>query len=118
MTLRKEEIISQVTEKIYAADPALMEKYGEKGVERCREDNEHHLNQLSAAFTIRDANMFIDYAKWLNEILQRYGMKTKHLTDNFRYIQEALAAEESEKSETWRYYLQRAIESLETEEAS
>lgn len=114
--MTNEEIITQVTKKIYAADPSLMEKYGERGVERCREDNEHHLNQLSAAYTIRDANMFVDYAKWLNGILHRHGMQTKHLTDNFRFLQEAVAAEESERSSTFHYYLQRAIESLELEE--
>ncbi|TVP84679.1 MAG: hypothetical protein EA344_06245 [Alkalicoccus sp.] len=107
-----EEIIREVTERIYMEDPSLMDQYGERGVEKCREDNEHHLRQLAAAYAIKDKKMFVDYALWLDGILQRHGMKTKHLTDNFLFLEEALGRYPDEQSACYQQYIRAAAEEL------
>lgn len=105
-------VINEVTERIYKEDPSLTEKYGERGIEKCREDNEHHLRQLAAAHAIKDEKMFVDYALWLDGILQRHGMNTKHLTDNFRFLEEAFERYPDEQSVCYQKYLRAAVEEL------
>lgn len=84
-----DEIIEEVTEGIYKDYPLLLEKYGEKGRQKCREDNVHHIKHLQTAASMGDEKFFIDYAHWLNGILTSRGMKTEHLIDNFVRLQKA-----------------------------
>ncbi|WP_246238238.1 hypothetical protein [Alkalicoccus luteus] len=112
MILTDEMIIERVTKRIYEANPELLERYGDRGKEKCREDNNHHLKQLSAAFTVNSEAMFIDYAHWLNGILVRHGMETKHLTENFLFLEEAMKEDSSTRADVYRAYLQAARSSL------
>ena len=82
--------IEKVTERIYALDPSLHERYGEKGKDKCRTDNQHHLVHLQTAFELENAKVLTDYTLWLNGILQKYGMKTQTLLDNFVVLNEEL----------------------------
>lgn len=82
-------VIEHVTEGIYQDYPSLLEKFGERGRQKCREDNEHHIKHLQTALTLGDPQFFIDYAHWLNGILTARGMGTQHLIDNFVRLQEA-----------------------------
>ena len=83
-------LIEQVTERIYALDPSLQERYGEKGKEKCRADNKHHLEHLQTAYELNNTKVFTDYTLWLNGILQKFGMKTQTLLDNFVILKEEL----------------------------
>ena len=82
--------IEQVTERIYALDPSLQDRYGEKGKEKCRQDNQHHLDHLQTAYELNNPKVFTDYTLWLNGILQKFGMKTQTLLDNFTILKEEL----------------------------
>lgn len=82
--------IEQVTERIYALDPSLQDRYGEKGREKCKTDNQHHLDHLQTAFELNSVKVFTDYTLWLNGILQKFGMKTQTLLDNFVILKEEL----------------------------
>ena len=84
------EIVEEVTADIYAAYPFLLEKYGEQGKERCKEDNIHHLKTLETAFLVDDEKIFIDYTLWLNSVLTSRGMKSELIIDNFKRLLEAL----------------------------
>lgn len=79
-------IIEDVTDGIYGDYPILLEKYGERGRQKCREDNEHHIKYLQTAASMDEEKYFIDYAHWLNGILTSRGMKTEHLIDNFKRL--------------------------------
>ncbi|WP_026571150.1 MULTISPECIES: hypothetical protein [Sediminibacillus] len=83
-------VIDQAVAGIYRQNPGLLEKFGERGIVKCREDNQHHMDHLETAFSVDDVQIFIDYAVWLNDILTVRGMKTEHLISNFRLIQEAI----------------------------
>jgi hypothetical protein len=91
-----EEIIDEVTDGIFKDYPVLLEKYGERGRQKCREDNEHHIKHLQTAETLEDHQFFIDYAHWLNGILTSRGMKTEHLVDNFKRLQDAFRSSEKQ----------------------
>lgn len=83
-------MVERVTEKIYEKDPTLIERYGDKGRAKCMEDNHHHFKHLETAYELNNSTFFTDYAVWLNGILQKFGMNTELLMDNFYYIIEVL----------------------------
>ncbi|WP_145027733.1 hypothetical protein [Paenibacillus sp. Y412MC10] len=49
------------------------------------------MRHLETALELDDSRIFSDYAVWLNGILNTYGMETRTLTDNFRYLQQSLS---------------------------
>lgn len=110
------EIIEEVTEGIYSDYPVLLEKYGEQGRKKCREDNEHHIKHLQTAVSMGDEQFFIDYAHWLNGILTSRGMKTDHLVDNFKRLQSAFRNYTDENSTEYIRILENSINSFKLEE--
>lgn len=109
-----EAIADRATEAIYDHEPALLKRFGEQGKQKCREDNHHHLKHLQTAYELNDLAFFTDYAIWLNGILIRHGMETKHLIENFEILHALLEEEENdaEVAASYRLYLTRAIEVL------
>lgn len=108
-------MVERVTEKIYENDPTLMERYGDKGKTKCIEDNHHHFKHLETAFELDNAEFFTDYALWLNGILQKFGISTEHLMDNFSIIIDILNEYKNEtnpKVEIYIDYLNRANDIL------
>lgn len=87
-------MVERVTEKIYEKDPSLVERYGDKGRAKCIEDNHHHFKHLETAYELDNSAFFIDYAVWLNGILQKFGMSTELLMDNFNFIIDVLQDEQ------------------------
>lgn len=83
-------MVERVTEKIYENDPSLMDRYGDKGRGKCIEDNHHHFKHLETAYDLDNDEFFTDYALWLDGILQKFGMSTELLMDNFSLIIDVL----------------------------
>ncbi|WP_281889865.1 hypothetical protein [Paenibacillus sp. YYML68] len=113
-----ERLASQVTASIYEANPQLLERYGERGKQKCWEDNVHHMKHLDTAYQLSNEDVFTDYALWLNGILGRFGMGPEHLVDNFERIADALDRESSLSSARvsgYKTLLQRANEALQVE---
>ncbi|WP_079509253.1 hypothetical protein [Mesobacillus jeotgali] len=109
-------VIEDVTEGIYKDYPDLLEKYGERGRQKCREDNEHHIKYLQAAAEMDEEKYFVDYAHWLDGILTSRGMKTEHLVDNFARLKTAFQKmNEDEHSVIYVKMLETAINSLKSE---
>jgi hypothetical protein len=110
-------VIDYVTEGIYKDYPALLERFGERGRQKCREDNEHHIKHLQTSLKLDDHQFFIDYAHWLNGILTSRGMETFHLIDNFERLQEAFRSLEANSEDVraalkYNEILEYAIDSL------
>ncbi|MGV2938786.1 hypothetical protein AB5I83_04285 [Mesobacillus sp. LC4] len=106
-------IIEEVTDGIYKDYPILLEKYGERGRQKCKEDNEHHIKYLQTAASMDEEKYFIDYAHWLNGILTSRGMKTEHLIDNFNRLIGAIEKSNDDKSaRAYVNMLEQAIDSL------
>lgn len=110
------DMVERVTEKIYEKDPTLVDRYGDKGRAKCIEDNHHHFKHLETAYELRNGQFFTDYALWLNGILQKFGMSTELLMDNFTFIIEVLRENmhtiDAQKIEVYITYLEKANEVL------
>lgn len=103
-------IIQDVSDGIYAAYPDLMDKYGEAGKRKCIEDNEHHFRYLETSLALGEDKVFTDYALWLNNLLQKRGMKADHVIDNFERIAAELQGRmPEEKQRRMTTLLQSAI---------
>jgi hypothetical protein len=113
------DMVEEVTKRIYEKDPTLTERYGEKGRAKCVEDNHHHFQHLETAHELDNVVFFTDYALWLNGILQKFGMSTQLLMDNFTFIIEVLKEADAEDPRIDCYidYLNTANEALEKEVA-
>ncbi|UOE93170.1 hypothetical protein [Alkalihalobacillus sp. LMS39] len=108
-------LIDEVVLRMYEAFPEL-HQFGEKGKQKCREDNEHHFHHLETAYQLDSEKIFVDYAEWLNGILLRHGMKTNHLIDNFERIAVAITGNiVKEKEEKFQLYIHQAIQVLRME---
>lgn len=106
-------IIEDVMKDTYLAYPELMERFGERGKEKCKEDNGHHFKNLETAFSVNEPKIFLDYSHWLNNVLTSRGMKTEHIIDNFERIYSKIEGQLSaEREEFYRKALVLALSSL------
>jgi hypothetical protein len=109
-----EEVISRSVKEIYEKYPELDQKFGERGRQKCYEDNVYHFQYLETSAGLGSTKVFTDYALWLNSVLVSRGMSTDHLIDNFRSIITALEAHpEVENGEKFTDHLHQAIYALE-----
>lgn len=114
MMSQLDEIIDRVVEGIYRDMPELLERFGEQGRVKCREDNYHHIKHLNSARNLNSDEFFVDYALWLNNILTVRGMKTEHLIDNFKRLEiEISAAEPFEEKDDYLCTLKKGMAELE-----
>lgn len=94
----KQLVAAETAKSIYTAYPDLWERFGEKGFIHTEKDNHHHLDHLETAFSMEDEAIFLDYAKWLETVLQSRGVETALIIDNFKRLMDILpgkvAAEE------------------------
>lgn len=107
--------IEHVVAGIYKQYPELLDRYGERGKQKCREDNEHHFKHLATAYEAGMPKIFTDYAVWLNNVLTSRGMKSEHLIDNFERIAEAMKSVDAPEKEVYIGYLREANHILENQ---
>ncbi|UOQ46008.1 hypothetical protein MUN89_08860 [Halobacillus salinarum] len=113
--LEKDTLVHQVVEEIYVAYPELWERFGNNGRERTEEDNYHHLDHLSSAFEMESADFFLDYTKWLNNVLTSRGVGTGLIIDNYERIIRLLKNatwENDEERTAFINYLQEGLHTL------
>ncbi|MBM7702125.1 hypothetical protein [Metabacillus iocasae] len=105
------ELLDEVVQEIYEAYPDLINRYGEQGKKKCFEDNVHHMKHLETTYALGgNSQFFTDYALWLNGILVRHGMETRHLIDNFERIQRVVPKYISNpEREAFIHYLNEGI---------
>lgn len=64
------EAVRTVAERLYALHPELVGEISDEGRKRCREDLAYHVEYLAAAMGVDDPAFFVDYLRWLAEVLQ------------------------------------------------
>lgn len=109
-------IVDRVTEMIYKREPSLLDRFGERGKEKCREDNHHHMKHLQTAYELNNEAFFTDYAIWLDGILTKHGMTSQLLIDNFIILIDAVEETNdfsTQQKQCYTNYLTSAIGVLE-----
>lgn len=99
ITSRRDAITDWVFEKDYALHPELQERYGDRGRELYRRDNNYHLQYLTNAIAAGQKEIFLDYISWAKTMLLNYGVRTEDLLANLELLaqgfQELLPSEVS-----------------------
>lgn len=71
---RKGELAREITNAIYADDPALLERFGEAGRAKCLQDMHYCLEHLAPAIAMDDPSLFARYVTWLEGLLAARGV--------------------------------------------
>ncbi|MCG1029066.1 hypothetical protein J5S49_12255 [Virgibacillus halodenitrificans] len=104
---RKDQIVTEVVKQIYDAYPTLWDKFGDNGHKRTTEDNYHHLNHLETAYYMNDQQFFMDYTKWLEQVLTTRNVGKELIIDNFERLVSQMKEDEEEKK--YSSYLNNAL---------
>jgi MerR family transcriptional regulator, light-induced transcriptional regulator len=83
-------LAEEITEHQFLARPALLEKYGVKGKQKCREDAAFHLHYLSEAVSASSTKIFADYIGWAKIMLVSRGIEWHDLEQTLAAMKRAL----------------------------
>jgi hypothetical protein len=65
-----------VTERLFRESPELLEKYGQRGYDKCLQDMRYNVEHLVPAVEMQDAGMFTRYVEWLDGLLRARNVPT------------------------------------------
>jgi len=85
-----EPVASGVAARLFASDPELSRKYGERGRMKCLEDTRYHLLHLSEAVAGQSHRLFENYVGWAKVMLHSRGVGMDDLSKNLEIIAEQI----------------------------
>lgn len=85
-------IARSVTGLLYAEMPWLMDRYGERGRQKCLQDMRYNLEHLAPAVELQDPGMFARYARWCDGVLRSRGVATGELVRSFELMESDVAS--------------------------
>ena len=79
-----------ITERHYELNPALEQRYGAAGREKCLQDAHYHLSYLAEALGAALPSLFADYVAWAKVMLEARGVPASDLARNLEVLREVL----------------------------
>lgn len=95
----KDQIALETAKSIYEAYPNLWERFGERGFQHTEKDNHHHLDHLETAYELEDKQVFLDYSRWLETVLNSRNVETALIIDNFERLIDILPGKTGKQEE-------------------
>lgn len=95
----KGQIALETAKSIYEAYPNLWERFGERGFQHTEKDNHHHLDHLETAYELEDMQVFLDYSRWLETVLNSRNVETALIIDNFERLIDILPGKTGKQEE-------------------
>lgn len=89
---QKETIARSVTGLLYAEMPWLLDRYGERGRDKCLQDMRYNLEHLIPAVELEAPDMFSRYAAWADGVLRARGVPTTELARSMEIMRADVAA--------------------------
>jgi hypothetical protein len=77
-------VARRAVELTYEAVPAYAAQLDARGRRHCEEDARFHVRALVASLAIGESSIFVDYARWCEELLRGYGVDADNLVAMFR----------------------------------
>src|SRR5271166_754965 len=74
----------------YAQRPFLLDRYGEEGRRKYRQDILYNVEALAATLDADDAGMFLRYVGWLKVVLMSRGIAFEDIAESLRCMEVAL----------------------------
>lgn len=88
---RADQIAASVTDRQFAGDPTLVDRFGERGRRKCSEDAKRHLSYLSASLAQGSDALFADYVGWAKILLGKLGLTDDDLSVNLTLLRTVIA---------------------------
>ena len=111
----KAKLVDLTVEEIYEAFPDLIERFGQRGKDKTAEDNYHHLDHLETAYQMDNGAFFLDYSRWLKNVLNSRGIGTEIIIDNYERLiksMDGLPFEDHNEKASYISYLKESIDEL------
>lgn len=86
----KEALAREITRRLYADMPELLERYGERGRAKCLQDMRYNLEHLAPAVELERPEMFGAYVRWLDGLLRAHGVATAEVVRTLELMEEVL----------------------------
>ena len=80
--------IANVSERFYAAHEMQYRRFGVAGRKACQQDLEFHLKFLRPTLEFGNSEPFIEYLRWLNDVLVARNIPTAHLIQTLEWLGE------------------------------
>ena len=87
----RETIARAVGEALYGEMPWLLDKYGERGRQKCLQDMRYNLEHLIPAVELQAPDMFARYAAWAAGVLRARGVPTAELARSMEIMRADVA---------------------------
>lgn len=87
------DLADKITEKQYLRQPDLLERFGENGKIRTKQDSQYSLNYLAESVLVQSPGLFTHYIAWLKVLLEGYKVSPEDLAINLNLIKETLEEE-------------------------
>jgi methanogenic corrinoid protein MtbC1 len=114
----KQALAQIMTDLHFESHPELLEKYGEKGKEKCYEDAIYHINYLGQAIRLDSPKIFNSYLDWARTMLKERGIGVNDLVDNMGFLKEAVHQKISgDEGAVLINYIDRGLAALKNEKA-
>ena len=84
----REALAREVGHRLYAEMPWLLEKYGERGREKCLQDMRYNLEHLAPAVELDDPAIFERYVLWVDWLLRSRSVDTAELARSLELVEE------------------------------
>jgi MerR family transcriptional regulator, light-induced transcriptional regulator len=80
-----------IVDSHYQINPALEERYGETGKQKCIDDAVIHLTYLQQAIDNDSAELFEDYIRWAKTLFEGINLPLSHLKEHLEVLQVTLS---------------------------
>ncbi|HEX6041547.1 hypothetical protein [Longimicrobium sp.] len=75
----REAIARAVTARLFEEMPELLDKYGQRGWDKCLQDMRHTVDHLAPAVELESPAMFVRFAEWCDGVLRARNVPTNEL---------------------------------------
>lgn len=90
---RAEELAGKILDMQLGRQPDLEQRYGQTGMEMCRQDIRYHLFYLTEALSLDSPALFEDYMSWVKSLLKNLGLPEEDMLANLQCMKEVLRRE-------------------------
>jgi methanogenic corrinoid protein MtbC1 len=79
-------LVDVIVDRLYALYPAMQQRYGDIGRQKCVEDTNYHLMFLTEALAANSPRLFADYVAWVRALLAGLNIPAADLAGNLQVI--------------------------------
>ena len=88
----EQDLARTITDRVFAARPELLAKYGERGRAHCLQDMRYNLQHLAGAVELGAPELFAGYVRWLEHLLRVRNVPAEDIRHTLEEMDAVLSA--------------------------